>query len=240
MPHYPHPITGRQDAVRTDADWRTRIERQEKMLGYIICGAKDRKTGEPCKNVPTEGRHRCKKHDRNFKSGNGLSKYPPNIGYGMNLNQFMICRRCKWREGCMYFTTDDEDECKIEMGIYESVMALKDKYTIDGDYLQSGMLESIAFLMIHRYRAERAIAQEGMVIEEQIGAFGDGNILTNKRPHPLLKHVMDINKQINAYSKTMEFSPESIRNRKDNTDSVDAANALSNILKDAQKIRESE
>jgi hypothetical protein len=51
---------------------------------------------------------------------------------------------------------------------------------------------------------------------------------------------MDINKQINAYSKTMEFSPESIRNRKDNTDSVDAANALSNILKDAQKIRESE
>jgi hypothetical protein len=102
------------------------------------------------------------------------------------------------------------------------------------------MLESIAFLMIHRYRAERAIAQEGMVIEEQIGAFGDGNILTNKRPHPLLKHVMDINKQINAYSKTMEFSPESIRNRKDNTDSVDAANALSNILKDAQKIRDSE
>jgi len=238
MPPYPHPITGRQDKVRTDPDWRGRIERYERSLGYIICGATDRKTGEPCLCIPLEDQHRCEKHTpKQRKPGATKSKYPPNVGYGMNLMQFIICKRCKTKEGCPHHSEEEDAECAIEKHIYESTMQLKDKYTIDGDYLQSSMLEAIAFLLIHRFRAERAISFEGMILEEAVGAYGKGEVITNKRPHPLLKHLMDINKQLNQYSKSMEFSPESIHRRESDRDTIDASNAFSEILKQAQANR---
>ena len=246
MSHYPHPLTGRQDAVRTDKVWRGRIEKLESQLGYIICGANNSKTGEPCTKQPDEGEHRCKQHSVNMMKGPAIKEkkgghhnltYPPHVGYGMNLMQFIICRRCTTREGCPHYTSGREDECKIEKDIYDNTMALKDKYTIDGDYIQTSLLDTIAFSLIHKFRAERAVAYEGMTYDEVVGAYSSGQgmveLIKNKKAHPLLKHIIDINKQLALFAKSMVATPETIKRFENDKEAVDASNVLSDILKQA-------
>lgn len=234
-----HPLTGRPDMLRK-GKWRDRMEEIESMLGHVICGARVGATGEPCLKQPLDSEHRCEKHnghkkDNPHNSHNKL-KYPPRIGYGMNLNTFIQCHRCK-EQDCSERVDENDDDCPVEQEIFARTMELKDKYTIDGDYLQTGMLESVAFLLIHRFRAEKAIASEGMTLDEMVAIGEGGKLYTSKKPHPLLKHLMDINKQINTYSKSMEFSPAAIRGKDKDDDIEDAAGIVADILRQAHKNR---
>jgi hypothetical protein len=238
-----HPLTGRIDKTRTNTKWRERIQQMEKTLGYVICGALDRSTGQPCRNQPIEGYHRCKLHQGNPKKVEKLKDkvknnvYPPNVGYGMNLNMFVRCRRCKDFECKNRINDSENDECVIEKQIYDDVMALREKYKIDDDILQGGMLESVAFLFIKRYRAEKAIADEGMVLKEIVGFDNKGGSFKNKKPHPLLKNLSDINRELNNFAKSLQFSPEAQNKLNTDKEMNDSANVIAGILKDAHKKR---
>lgn len=246
--HYPHPLTGRQDKVRTDKNWRARIERLESQLGYIICGSKNSKTGEPCTKQPNPGRHRCPLHDRvrnrgHFKDTRKKLDYPPNVGYGMNLMQFIVCHRCHTRDDCPVYPTVDhetDDRCPIEMDIFDKTMQLKDKYTVEGDYIQESMLESIAFCLIHKFRAEKQIAFDGMVIREITGSYQNGErvgFIEQNKAHPLLQHISSINKEFAAFAKAMIATPEAIRRFEGDKEAAKASSVLSDILKTAHKKR---
>ena len=234
-----HPITGRPDPIRQDGAWRYKIDQLEGSLGYVICGARVASSGEPCIARAEKGEHRCKKHTKTpGVNPNGRCKYPPNVGYGMKLNTFIQCHRCK-DDFCSERITDKdiisdgEDDCPIEKDVYSNVMALSEKYIFDGDYLQEGMLETVAYTFIKRYRAEKAIAMEGMVVEDIMGFRKDGSPFSNKRAHPLLKPLNDFGKELISFAKALEFSPEAVNKNKGDVEKVDATKIISDILKSA-------
>lgn len=238
-----HPITGRPDPIRQDNSWRFKIDQLEGSLGYVICGANMTSSGEPCIARPEKGEHRCKRHTKTpGVNPNGRCKYPPNVGYGMKLNTFIQCHRCK-DDFCKERVTDAQvisdggDDCPIEQEVYGNVMALTDKYIFNGDFLQEGMLETVAYTFIKRYRAEKAIADEGMVVEDIMGFRKDGSPFSNKRAHPLLKPLNDLGKELIAFAKALEFSPEALRKREVDTEIVDGKQIISDILKQAHKNR---
>lgn len=236
-----HPITGRIDKTRTNPQWRERVQQIENSLGYVICGAYATKTGEPCMSRPMKGQHRCVSHTPKSTEDINSKKnrpYPSNVGYGMNLNMFVRCRRCK-DEHCPHRIDDiDSDECVIEKDIYAEVMGLSEKYKIDRDVLQGGMLESVAFLFIKRFRAEKAIAKDGMTYEEIVGFDPNGGSFKNKKPHPLLKSLSDINRELNTFSKSLQFSPEAQTKLQADEDMQDSANIIAGILKNAHRKRQ--
>lgn len=238
-----NPLTGRPDPIRTNKDWLYKINQLEVSLGYIICGTQLKTTGEPCTKRPIEGTHRCKQHTKTpGVNPNGRCNYPPNVGYGMKLNTFIQCHRCKddfckERIADKDIISDGEDNCPIEKEVYQNVMALSDKYIFNGDFLQEGMLETVAYTFIKRYRAEKAIAEEGMVVEDIMGFRQDGSPFSNKRAHPLLKPLNDLGKELIAFAKALEFSPEALRKREVDTEIVDGKQIISDILKQAHQSR---
>jgi hypothetical protein len=233
-----HPITGRQDAIRADADWRRVIEHFEGLTGHVICGRKLQATGDPCLNKPVEGKHRCHIHStRPVKHYSTKTKYHPKVKYGMNLNTFLVCSRCKVEHCGARVTDGTNDDCPIEIGIYKEVMELKDKYDLS-DTLQEGMLESVAFIFIKRYRCERFIADEGMILEDIVGfSESTGKPYTNKKEHPLLKTASSLNKELIAFADSIEFSPKAVNRKKDDKDVGEGINLIKNILQDAHNRR---
>lgn len=239
-----HPITGRNDRVRQNSVQRERIRLLENSLGYVICGKPLSTTGEPCTKRPLKGEHRCKMHYKGGRreSANGKCKYPPRVGYGMNLNTFVQCHRCK-DDFCKERITDKdiidagEDECPIEREIYKNVMELSDKYLIEGDYLQTGMLESVAYVFIKRWRAEKSIAEEGMLVDDIVGFDNKGGVISNKRAHQLLKPLSEFNKELIQFSKALVFSPDAIKRQAADEEVIDGAQVITEILKKAHKSR---
>ena len=233
-----HPITGRQDAIRADADWRRVIEHYEGLTGHVICGRKLQKTGEPCMNKPVDGGHRCHIHStRKHTHYSEQTKYHPKVKYGMKLNTFLVCSRCKTEHCGARVTDGTNDDCPIEGNIYADVMELKDKYELE-DTIQEGMLESVAFIFIKRYRCERFIADEGMMLEDIIG-FNEstGKPYTNKKEHPLLKTASSLNKELIAFADSIEFSPKAVNRKKAGDEPVKGEDVIKSILQAAQKMR---
>jgi hypothetical protein len=236
-PRYNHPLTGKHDKVRASSlDWLARIQEREKELGYVICGAYDIRTGNPCESIPPEGCERC-----NFHSFNRYGKPPivdtrfPAFTHGMGLNQFIRCDRCKDVD-CVH-RQEGMAQCVIEKSIWDEVMNLKDIYLTNGDCLQTGLLESVALMFIKRFRAEKILAEDGMVIDEIIGFDREGRPFRNSKPHPLLKNLSDINRELNAFAKTLQFSPEAQNKLKADERIEDSANVIVSILKGAHAKR---
>lgn len=233
-----HPLTGRQDYIRSNAVWRTKVEYYEAKLGHVICGAHLKETGTPCLRKPEEGSHRCPKHEIiHKKKPNEVVKYPPRTKYGMTMNGFIQCRRCKDTH-CKARVNEDEDDCPLEVGIYNEVMSLKDKYKLD-DYLQVGMLDSVAHVFVKKFRCDRMIAQDGMVVEDITGFDrSTGAPFTNKREHPLMKHASSLNKELLAFADSLEFSPKA-QSRKQTDDKMieSGTNVVTSIMQRAHKLR---
>jgi hypothetical protein len=126
---------------------------------------------------------------------------------------FIQCRRCDDTH-CKARVDSEEDDCPLEVGIYEEVMALKDKYKLE-DFLQFGMLESVAQVFVKKLRCDRMIAQEGMVIQDITGFDRDtGEPYYNKREHPLMKHATALNNELIKFADALEFSPKAQSRKK--------------------------
>jgi len=233
-----HPITGRQDYVRSDADWRRKIEYHEAKLGHIICGAHMSDTGTPCMAKPLDGEHRCGKHQmKAIPNPQRKTRYHPRTKYGMNMTGFIQCRRCK-DSHCKARVNTDDDECPLEVHVYNEVMSLKDKYDLT-DFLQVGMLESVAQVFVKKLRADRMIADEGMTIKDIVGFDKNtGSPLYTTKDHPLLKHSSSFNKELLQFADAIEFSPKAQRRKQLDKDVVeDGKGIVTSILQNALKLR---
>jgi hypothetical protein len=233
-----HPQTGRQDYIRSDASWRAKVEYYEAQLGHIICGAHLKESGTPCLRKPEEGHHRCPRHEIIHKrKPNEVVKYPSRTKYGMNMTGFIQCRRCKDLH-CKARVNTEDDECPLEVNIYNEVMALKDKYDL-GDYLQVGMLESVAQVFVKKFRCDRMIADEGMVVKEITGFDRQtGEPYTNKREHPLLKHASSLNKELLSFADAIEFSPKAQSRKQTDKDMAENGHmVVTSIMQHAHKLR---
>lgn len=250
-PAAPHPDTGRDDPVRHDPEWRARLEEIELELGYSICGARCTTTGLPCMRRPPRDEHRCLLHagpttpeNNPLKTFQDQFPYSPNTKWGMNLNTFTVCRLCKV-EFCDYRVCGEretigpevDDSCHVEHSIYNDVMSMAKEYGLT-DKLQDSMLESVAFAFIHRYRAERAIAQEGMVLDSVCGFTRDGRPLYERKQHPLLTHINKLNDTIIKFSEALEFSPRAITRKKgEQDDRARDTSLVSALIQAARKDR---
>jgi hypothetical protein len=232
-----HPLTGRQDWIRSNKGWREKIEYYEAKLGYVICGVHLKGSGTPCLNRPVDGGHRCAKHtSRRGNPQDGL-KYHSRTTRGMHMSGFIQCRRCKDMR-CEARRVDDDDDCVLEKKIYDDVMALKDKYNL-GDFLQVGMLESVAEIFVKKFRCDRMIADEGMVIQEIVGFDRvTGAPLKNTKEHPLLKISSNLNRELIAFADSLEFSPKAqSRKKTDERVSENGREIFSSIMQDALRMR---
>jgi hypothetical protein len=139
---------------------------------------------------------------------------------------------------CEARRVDDDDDCVLEKKIYDDVMALKDKYNL-GDFLQVGMLESVAEIFVKKFRCDRMIADEGMVIQEIVGFDRvTGAPLKNTKEHPLLKISSNLNRELIAFADSLEFSPKAqSRKKTDERVSENGREIFSSIMQDALRMR---
>lgn len=233
-----HPLTGRQDYVRSDAGWRTKVEYYEQKLGHVICGAHLKDSGTPCMKKPLEGEHRCNTHFHKRKvKPNEVVKYPSRTKYGMTMTGFIQCRRCKDAH-CKARVDTEDDDCPLEVNVYNEVMALDDKYNLN-DYLQIGMLSSVAQIFVKKLRCDRMIADDGMTLRDIIGFDrSSGEPLYTTREHPLLKHASSLNNELIKFADAIEFSPKAQSRKQLDKDIVtDGKGMVTSILQNALKLR---
>lgn len=145
------------------------------------------------------------------------------------------CSGCLHREDCTHFSPGSK--CSFECNIFDSIMGLSGKYVTDCDLIQVSLLESVAMMLVHKFRAERSVSAIGMDYEEVIAVTREGDIIRNRRAHPLLKHITDVNKTLNAFSKSIIASPETVKRLSNDNQKVDDILTISNILKNAHQLR---
>lgn len=242
-----HPITGREDPVRANEDWCRRIQELENSLGYVICGAHKSTTGEPCRNRPVKGEHRCKNHlktpgSRGNPYSEGKRTLPTNISHGVNMDMIMECNACK-DDRCGQRIRDPEvkqgdDNCPIELDIREQILALAETYGLDRDnFIDMSILEDIAMLYIKKYRAEKKIAMDGMEVDHLEGFANDGRPITNKNEHHLLQAAMRLQTQIDTKLDSILATPKSKKNKEQQDTEESFKTQVTSILQSAQGLR---
>lgn len=201
------------------------------------------------------GEHRCLQHAGNNPDGDSFKefrdKFPhsPNVRWGMNLNVLTVCRLCK-QEYCPHRVCPEQrtppvdpsgnaidDTCPIERSIYVDIMRMAAEYGLN-DRLQDSMLESVAFAFIHRYRAERHVSRDGMVMKSITGFTRDGRPLYETKEHPLLKHISKLNDTIIKFSDALEFSPKAQTRKQGDEQAADTGRAIiSSLIQAAHRDR---